>query len=496
MSASWLRELVTGLSASVESLPYALVVSDLTAIVVLLACAAAHRRLEGVVARGGVAWPLVALGACAGVGRLLATYVGADGALAWLGWVGLVAYSACEPTLMLVALRVCCRDCPTRAALVFSAAYAFAAALQLIVRCVREPVAGPLIGLLPLLAGIVLARYPGMRWSGQAVPRKGCEGAGEVGETDAPAASDGRADAETPTGCSTARAVEQPVVSWSFPLRPVVLMAVYSFTFYFSLAFSAGPNPFGALGMLLVSLLTLAAALVRRDGYSYTFLYRLALPLMVADLMFLSFLGGDRTLAVMFGNSGNVAFMLFLLITLTGMCHRYGISPTWMFGIVYAAQRLAGMVGLPAGEAFTATFPVGSETSRLVMCCVVVAVVVLSTVMFNDQAVARSFGMVPTTSPAEASRGAALGVTSAVDEVMSYSERIVWRCTLVAHRFGLTQREQEVLELLVQGMSAPEVARLASISVGTVKTHINHIYRKLDVHSREETMALVERAGR
>ena len=76
---------------------------------------------------------------------------------------------------------------------------------------------------------------------------------------------------------------------------------------------------------------------------------------------------------------------------------------------------------------------------------------------------------------------------------MSYSERIVWQCAQVARRYGLTLREQEVLELMVQGMSVPDMAERVSISYGTAKTHVSHIYKKLDVHSRDEALALLYR---
>jgi len=49
---------------------------------------------------------------------------------------------------------------------------------------------------------------------------------------------------------------------------------------------------------------------------------------------------------------------------------------------------------------------------------------------------------------------------------------------------GLTQREQEVLELVAKGFSYAEIAGLLSMSVHTVTTHVKSIYRKLAVSSR------------
>jgi NarL family two-component system response regulator LiaR len=54
----------------------------------------------------------------------------------------------------------------------------------------------------------------------------------------------------------------------------------------------------------------------------------------------------------------------------------------------------------------------------------------------------------------------------------------------------LTRREQEVLALLVKGMSNPEIAAQLFISRSTVKVHISNILSKLGVSSRAEAIAL------
>ena len=52
----------------------------------------------------------------------------------------------------------------------------------------------------------------------------------------------------------------------------------------------------------------------------------------------------------------------------------------------------------------------------------------------------------------------------------------------------LTERELEVLRLLVQGLSNPAIAEQLIISVGTVKTYTNRIYGKLGVTNRVEAV--------
>jgi DNA-binding NarL/FixJ family response regulator len=60
---------------------------------------------------------------------------------------------------------------------------------------------------------------------------------------------------------------------------------------------------------------------------------------------------------------------------------------------------------------------------------------------------------------------------------------------------GLTKREAAILDLIAQGDSYGEVAKLLSVSVGTVQTHIKNIYGKLAVHSRGEAVFEAHRRG-
>ena len=55
----------------------------------------------------------------------------------------------------------------------------------------------------------------------------------------------------------------------------------------------------------------------------------------------------------------------------------------------------------------------------------------------------------------------------------------------------LTNREMEVLTMVLQGASNREIADRSSISERTVKTHLYRVYRKLNVKSRTKAIALL-----
>ncbi|MEM5328071.1 LuxR C-terminal-related transcriptional regulator [Paraburkholderia sp. JHI2823] len=59
---------------------------------------------------------------------------------------------------------------------------------------------------------------------------------------------------------------------------------------------------------------------------------------------------------------------------------------------------------------------------------------------------------------------------------------------LYASETLLSAREQQVLDSLVEGLCDKAIARKLDISVGTVKVHVKHLRRKLDLHSRLEAV--------
>ena len=63
---------------------------------------------------------------------------------------------------------------------------------------------------------------------------------------------------------------------------------------------------------------------------------------------------------------------------------------------------------------------------------------------------------------------------------------------VMANLESLSPQEQRVLRLLVAELSYPEIARELVVSINTVKTQVNSIYRKLNVHNRREVRAVAQ----
>jgi two-component system, NarL family, response regulator LiaR len=59
----------------------------------------------------------------------------------------------------------------------------------------------------------------------------------------------------------------------------------------------------------------------------------------------------------------------------------------------------------------------------------------------------------------------------------------------------LTQRETEVLKLIARGRANKQIARELFVTTSTVKTHVNNLYRKLDISSRTQAALYAARIG-
>jgi DNA-binding CsgD family transcriptional regulator len=64
-------------------------------------------------------------------------------------------------------------------------------------------------------------------------------------------------------------------------------------------------------------------------------------------------------------------------------------------------------------------------------------------------------------------------------------------CRSIARDYGLSQREEEILELLARGHAQPYICEHFVLAPGTVKSHVTHIYRKLNIGKRESLFTVI-----
>ena len=95
-----------------------------------------------------------------------------------------------------------------------------------------------------------------------------------------------------------------------------------------------------------------------------------------------------------------------------------------------------------------------------------------------------------------AAEGALVLPQSDVVEVLRRAARereATWRAVDLVR--SLTEREREILALMPTGMSNESIAEELHVSTRTIATHMQNIYRKMDVHSRLEAVAMATRRG-
>lgn len=81
----------------------------------------------------------------------------------------------------------------------------------------------------------------------------------------------------------------------------------------------------------------------------------------------------------------------------------------------------------------------------------------------------------------------------AVEPLPTPPDELQSKCDIAAEKYGLTKREVEICHMLASGMSGKDIEQTCVISYNTVKTHVKHIYTKLDIHSQQELIELIDR---
>lgn len=67
--------------------------------------------------------------------------------------------------------------------------------------------------------------------------------------------------------------------------------------------------------------------------------------------------------------------------------------------------------------------------------------------------------------------------------------QLLAKLTKTTPKVSLTPRETEILTLIVEGLTAKEIADRLDVSIHTADTHTRHLFKKLRVHSRAAAVA-------
>lgn len=269
---------------------------------------------------------------------------------------------------------------------------------------------------------------------------------------------------------------ERPHAAWgefSFPWKPIAIVALYSF------AYGMCENVFGAtlgihsgFGCVAAAVVVYLAVSVRRDQLQLSFTYKVACPLMLISLVPLaSFLPLGAEVSSFCALAGYTFVLIAIMVVLSNLTYQYGFCALWLFGIERATRLISVELGLAVTRGVS-----GTEMGFILPMITAVSVVVATLFFLSEgQLVSRW--------------GAVLKDPQALS--WENKSRIGTKCNELGKTFGLTSREEEILVLLAQGKKNAEIAKELYVAPSTVKTHIKHVYQKLEVHSRRELALLV-----
>jgi DNA-binding CsgD family transcriptional regulator len=84
------------------------------------------------------------------------------------------------------------------------------------------------------------------------------------------------------------------------------------------------------------------------------------------------------------------------------------------------------------------------------------------------------------------------GANNTQDAPVKHIAKFKEKCQIIGNTYMLSLREQEVLFFLAKGYNAALIQEKLYISEGTTKTHMRHIYRKLNIHTQQDLIRIVE----
>ena len=212
-------------------------------------------------------------------------------------------------------------------------------------------------------------------------------------------------------------------------------------------------------------------------------------------------------------------FVMIMWCLFAHVAYVTGAPAVRVFGLGRGTSALGTTAGWLLGSQLAGHEMLDATSMFVVSCVMVLALLVVSMLVFNDRAVGMVLRMVGKRAAQDAQNGkdlaggadsmkgalrevggnlksASLSSEQDGDEAQTgESDRAgTWTrsCLDIAARFGLSQRETDVLFLLAKGRTIAFIADELGVSFNTAKSHIRHVYVKIGVHTKSELLDLVE----
>lgn len=223
---------------------------------------------------------------------------------------------------------------------------------------------------------------------------------------------------------------------------------------------------------VVISIIVLALVMYAGKSFNFSQLWRILLIVLAVDMLCQAAIP-QYTIIRCVESSAWDLLVLFSWLTFADIARHATIPAPLVFGVGWACYTAP----FATGTAIAALAPLGSMS---VATTVALMFALLLTSAFclelRDQDTKWIFAELsgePTVEPA------------------NYRD-VDQKCADLGTQYGLTPRELEIMQLLCKGRTKAYIAEKLYLTENTVKSHVKHIYAKLDVHSKQELLNLVE----
>ncbi|MDR1014788.1 MAG: helix-turn-helix transcriptional regulator, partial [Coriobacteriales bacterium] len=236
---------------------------------------------------------------------------------------------------------------------------------------------------------------------------------------------------------------------------------------------------------VLTSALIMIVLLTQKQRLN--FLFRPLAPLVALILLGSSLYAGETSVTwVLTVLGGYLLLENAMWINYSDIMQRYRISPFIVFGFGRGTLALGTLVSVFVTSACDLG-PIGQHT---VLCVMLTAILWAYVALPQEDDIRRL--LIQGSEGAADSIGGEGRASSNGQAAQSPSGWFKRKCGMVADRYLLSRRETEVLFLLAKGRNAAHIQKQLYISDSTTRTHIRHIYKKLDIHTQQALIDMID----
>lgn len=266
-----------------------------------------------------------------------------------------------------------------------------------------------------------------------------------------------------------------------------VCLFLFHIAFGWSLRFSevAGVPTGELLGLVPIAIIAIYLA-VSKKTMPADLLTQLSVLVVVAGfLLAASGYAAYHATANALLSCGNAVFDMVALVVLVSVASRNPLGAitviAWGKGISGLGTILGAFLGVSMNHAMENNPPLLFATSGALL-LVFVGWALIGLKDFSFRAAIEGI------EPVDADKPTPAAVSATAEPVNVFDER----CEQIGREHGLTPRELEIFRMLARGRNREYIQEELVVSRKTVKAHVKHIYAKLDIHSHQELLDLVE----